>query len=147
MSWGRGLKILGGGLCAMSWDGESWDVKTPSSTSSCAVLDLVMSDSLQPHGLYRPRLLCSWDSPGKNSGVGCHFLLRGIFPAQELNPHLLHRRLLHPWDFPGKNSGVGCHFLLQWIIPGMEPRPPTLQADSLPSEPPGNPSVHSGNID
>ena len=31
--------------------------------------------------------------------------------------------------------------------PGMEPRSPTLQADSLPSEPPGNPCVHSGNID
>ena len=29
-------------------------------------------------------------SPGKNTGVGCHFLLRGIFPTQESNPHLLH---------------------------------------------------------
>ena len=38
-----------------------------------------------------PRLLCSWDSPGKNTGVGC--LLQGIFPTQGLNPHLLH--LLH----------------------------------------------------
>ena len=28
--------------------------------------------------------------PGKNSGVGCHFLLQGIFPTQGLNPHLLH---------------------------------------------------------
>ena len=35
----------------------------------------VMSDSLQPHGLYPPRLPCSWDSPGKNTGVGCHALL------------------------------------------------------------------------
>ena len=33
-------------------------------------------------------LLCPWDSPGKNTGVGCHFLLQGIFPAQELNPCL-----------------------------------------------------------
>ena len=29
------------------------------------------------------RFLCPWDSPGKNTGVGCHFLLQGIFPAQE----------------------------------------------------------------
>ena len=29
-------------------------------------------------------------SPGKNTGVGCHFLLQGIFPTQGLNPHLLH---------------------------------------------------------
>ena len=39
------------------------------------------------------RLLCRWDSPGKNIGVGCHFLLQGIFPTQGSNPHLL--GLLH----------------------------------------------------
>ena len=38
-------------------------------------------------------LLCLWDSPGKNTGVGCHFLLQGIFLTQGSNPHLL--RLLH----------------------------------------------------
>ena len=31
------------------------------------------------------RLLCPWDSPGKNIGVGCHFLLQGIFPTQGSN--------------------------------------------------------------
>ncbi|MGE2757601.1 hypothetical protein, partial [Escherichia coli] len=36
------------------------------------------------------RLLCPWDFPGKNTGVGCHFLLQGIFPTQGSNPHLLH---------------------------------------------------------
>ena len=40
-----------------------------------------------------PRLLCPWDFPVKNTGVGCHFLLKGIFPTQGSNPHLLH--LLH----------------------------------------------------
>ena len=41
-----------------------------------ATLCLVtMSNSLQPYGLQRARLLCPWDSPGKNSGVGCHSLL------------------------------------------------------------------------
>ena len=39
------------------------------------------------------RLLCPWDSPGKNTGVGCHFLLQGIFLTQGLNLNLLH--LLH----------------------------------------------------
>ena len=33
-----------------------------------------------------------WDSAGKNTGVGCHFLLQGIFPTQGLNPGLLHCR-------------------------------------------------------
>ena len=36
------------------------------------------------------RLLCQWDSPGTNTGVGCHFLLQGIFPTQGSNPRLLH---------------------------------------------------------
>ena len=35
------------------------------------------------------RLPRPWDSPGKNTGVGCHFLLRGIFPTQGSNSHLL----------------------------------------------------------
>ena len=35
------------------------------------------------------RLLCPWDSPGKNIGVGCHALLQGICPTQGLNPRLL----------------------------------------------------------
>ena len=35
-------------------------------------------------------LLCPWDFPGKNTGVGCHFLLQGIFLTQGLNLGLLH---------------------------------------------------------
>ena len=46
----------------------------------------VVSDSLRPHGLYPTRLLPPWDSPGKSTGVGCHFLLQGIFPTQGSNP-------------------------------------------------------------
>ena len=42
----------------------------------CACLvTSVVSDSLRPHGPWPATLLCSWDSPGKNTGVGCHFLL------------------------------------------------------------------------
>ena len=44
----------------------------------------VVSDSLRPHGLQPARVLCPWDSPGKNPGVGCNFLLQGIFPTQDL---------------------------------------------------------------
>ena len=36
----------------------------------------VMSNSLWPHGLEPTRLLCPWDSPGKNTGVSCHILLQ-----------------------------------------------------------------------
>ena len=52
----------------------------------------VVSDSLQPCGLQPARLLCLWKFPGKNTGVGCHFLLQGIFPTQGLNLGLLHCR-------------------------------------------------------
>ena len=46
----------------------------------------VVSDSWPPAGLYPARLLCLWDSPGKNTGVGCHFLLEGILPTQGSDP-------------------------------------------------------------
>ena len=50
----------------------------------------VLSHSLQPHGLWPTRLLCWWDFPDKNTGVGCHSLLQEIFPTQGLNLHFLH---------------------------------------------------------
>ena len=53
----------------------------------------VVSDSLWPCGLQPSRLLCPWDSLGKNTGVSCHTLFQGLFPTQGLNPRLLH--LLH----------------------------------------------------
>ena len=49
----------------------------------------VVSDSLQPHGLYPARPLRPWDFPGQSAGVGCHFLLQGTFPTQGSNWHLL----------------------------------------------------------
>ena len=53
----------------------------------------VMPDSLWHRGLYLARLLCPWNSPGKNTGVGCHFLLQGIFLTQGSNLCLLHRQV------------------------------------------------------
>ena len=35
------------------------------------------------------QLFCPWDSPGKNTGVGFHALLQGIFLTQAWNPHLI----------------------------------------------------------
>ena len=65
---------------------------------------------------------CPWDSPGKNTGVGCHFLLQCMKVKSESEvsqlcltsrPHgLQSTKLLHPWDFPGKSTGVGCYCLL-----------------------------------
>ena len=46
----------------------------------------VVSDSLQPRGPEPAGLLCLWDYPSKNTGVGCRFLLQGIFPTQGSDP-------------------------------------------------------------
>ena len=51
-------------------------------------LQLRCAHSLQPHGLGPSQFLSPWDFPGKNTGVGNHFFLQGILPAQASIPHL-----------------------------------------------------------
>ena len=64
-----------------------------------------MSNFLQPHGLKPARLLCAWNFPGRNTGVGYNFLLHGLFLTQGLNPHLLHwQEGPLPLAPPGKTS-------------------------------------------
>ena len=53
---------------------------------------ILMSDSLRPHGLYPISFLCPRNSPGKNTRVGCHPLLQGIFLTQGSKFCLLHCR-------------------------------------------------------
>ena len=61
------------------------------SWNSCTLSCSVVSDSLWPLDCSPPgSSLCPWDSPGKNTGMGCHFLLQGIFLTQELSPCVLH---------------------------------------------------------
>ena len=103
-----------------------------------------MSDSLRPDGLHPARFLCPWDSPNKNTGVGCNFLLQGIFPTQGLNLWLL---CLLYWQvgsltlvLPGKpflrlnHIHLGTSLVVQWLrlwvpsarglgsVPGQRPR-------------------------
>ena len=69
----------------------------------------VMSDCLPPHKLQPARLLCPWDFPGKNIGVGCHFLYQGIFSTQGSNPSLLHWQANSlTTEPPGKTLLVIC---------------------------------------
>ena len=56
---------------------------------TCMLSCLVLSDSLQPHGLQPTRHLCPQNSPGKNTRMGCDHLLQGIFPTQGSNLCLL----------------------------------------------------------
>ena len=48
----------------------------PSCPLCCCCVASVMSDSMQPHKRQLTRFPYPWDSPGKNTGVGCHFLLQ-----------------------------------------------------------------------
>ena len=57
---------------------------------------------LQPHWQQPARLLCPWDFPGKNTGVGFHFLLQRFFLSQGLNPHVLHYTDSFTTEPPGK---------------------------------------------
>ena len=69
-----------------------------------------MSDFSWPHGLQPSRLLCPWSSPGKNTGVGCHFLLQGIFPTQGSNSGLLYcRQILYQPSHQGRLR------ILEWV--------------------------------
>ena len=103
----------------------------------------VVSDSLWPHGLQLARLLSLWDSPGKNTGVGCHSYLQGIFPTQGSNPSLPHcRQLLYQFSHQGSPT------ILKWVAypfsrgsswPRNRTRVSCIAGDSLPAELPGKP--------
>ena len=56
-----------------------------------------MSDSVGPHGLQPTRLLCPWDSLGKNTGVGCHFLLQCMKVESESEVAQSCLSLIDPW--------------------------------------------------
>ena len=81
LHWGKGL--------VFSMD-EVELALTMGEKKSESVSRSVMTDSLGLYGLQPIRLLCLWNSPGRNSKVGCHFLLQGIFPTQGSNLCLLH---------------------------------------------------------
>ena len=54
----------------------------------CAVASVVCNSLWPPE--WTVACQAPWDCPGKNTGVGCHALLQGLFPTQGSNPHLLH---------------------------------------------------------
>ena len=87
------------------------------------------------------------DSPGKNTGVGGHALLQGVFLTQGSNPGLLHcRQILCHLSHQGSQehcSGQLSPSPGELPNPGVELESPALQADSLPAELPGKPILNS----
>ena len=58
-------------------------VSSKTHAAAAAAVTSVMSDSSRPHRWQPPRLPRPWDSPGKNTGVGCHFLLQCLKVKRE----------------------------------------------------------------
>ena len=85
-----------------------------------------MSNPLQPHGMAPGKLFCPWDLPGKNTGVGYHFFLQGIFLTQGSNLGLLHWQVsflplshlgspktrFYPWKTAAVERGVGVQYVV-----------------------------------
>ena len=76
--------------CIVRWILYYWAMREALQLPCCCcwVARLCLS-LLGLHGLKPTRLLCPWGSPGKNTGMGCHFLLQEIFLIQGSNPYLL----------------------------------------------------------
>ena len=70
-----------------------------------------MSDSVRPHGLHPTRLLHPWDSPGKNTGVGCHFLPQCRKVKSESEVAQSCPTLSDPMDY--RPPGSSIHGILQ----------------------------------
>ena len=98
-------------------------VKTKCLILKCVLSHSVMSDSLRPNGLQqRPGSSVLEDSPGKNTGVGCHALLQEIFLIQGSNPGpRIAGRFFTVWATrEAYNTGVGSLSLFQGIFPTQE---------------------------
>ena len=77
-----------------------------------------MSDSVRPHRRQPTRLLCPWDSLGKNSGVGCHFLLQCMKVKSESEVTQSCLTLSNPMDcnLPGSSiHGIFQARVLEWV--------------------------------
>ena len=101
----------------------------------------VVSDSLQPSKPQLARLLCPRDSSGKNTGMGCHFLLQGIFLTQRSNQHLLALLLWLadslPLAPPEKPQQYYNHFSRSVMSNSLRPHEPQHARPPCPSPTPG----------
>ena len=100
-----------GHVCLQNTRGDSvvscWRQLYMYACESESVSHSVVSDSLRLHGPEPTRLLCPWNSSDKNTGVGSHSLLQGIFWTQEWNSGLLHcRQILYHLSHRGSHQGI-----------------------------------------
>ena len=88
-----------------------------------------MSDSVQPHRQQPTRTPHPWDSPGKNTGVGCHFLLQCMKVKSESEVTQSSPTLRDPMDCSPPGSSVHGIFqarILEWVAIAFSPRTLTI---------------------
>ena len=112
-----------------------------------------MSDSVRPHRWQPTRLRRPWDSPSKNAGVGCHFLLQSMKVKGESEVTRSCLTLRDPMDCspPGSSVlGISQAGILEWEAipfsrglpdPGIEPRSPALAGGFFTTETSGKPNT------
>ena len=81
----------------------------------CSYVASVLSDSVRSHRRQPTRLPLPWDSPGKNAGVGCHFLLQCMKVKSEIEVAQLCPTLSDPMD--GSLPGSSVHWIFQARVP------------------------------
>ena len=121
-SWGVPLSQHGGVSAKLEalWTLCFGDFLQPSSRRGVCVSHSVMSHSWRLHGLQSARLLCPWNSPGNNTGVGCLSFLQEIFLTQGLNPGLLHcRQSLYHMSYQGSPRSEWSLLNLQSVSPSL----------------------------
>ena len=83
----------------------------------CCYIASVVSNSVRPHRRQPTRLPCPWDSPGKNTGVGCHFLLQCVKAKSESEVAQSCPTLCNPMDCSLPGSSLHRIFqarVLEW---------------------------------
>ena len=107
----KGTEIIQQGMCEITgqkWMGSRFRLVYQSCILCLCVHAHVLSRVwLWLYGQQPAKLLCPWDTPGKNTGVGCHFLRQGIFLTQGLNLCLLHcRQILYQLRHEGSRMDL-----------------------------------------
>ena len=103
--------LTGNGYLSFFFFPRSFKIYENASIYCCCQVTSVVSNSMRPHRWQPTRLCCPWDSPGKNNGVGCHFLLQCMEVKSESEIAQLCPTLQEPMDCSPPGSSV--HGILQ----------------------------------
>ena len=103
--------------CEHIWSLKLYFIVSSTQNSGCCSVTSVVSNSVRPHRWQPTRLPCPWDSPGKNTGVGCHFLLQCMKMKSESEVAQLCPNPSNPMDcsLPGSSvHGIFQARVLEW---------------------------------